>query len=144
VTMRDRAFIARRRRDLRSKKFLVNIAPTDKQLFQGGTYIPGLARFPGDKRAVVSSRSEIRRILEEDQAEARGIVDFTPPQFADREPSRKYQVADDIVDRHLERLEHEVGPMSDDERAEAREKIRQQLSGDDVPETSGDEIWNED
>lgn len=101
-------------------------AITDKRRFGGGMYVPGLARFPGDPEAKVGSTAEVRRVLERRGWGARGIVE--------REPDRRrvvgYEVAPDIIERHLERELKNVGPLSEAERQALREEIRQRLSGE--------------
>ena len=62
-------------------------------------YFPQLARFPGDPEAFVSSRDEIKRVLEKRGWSASGLVDYEP---RSRDTEREYKPADDLVNRYVE------------------------------------------
>ena len=89
-----------------------------------------LARFPGDPEALVSDRSDIRRV-----AEKRGLgVECGPVKTKMREAppdEEPYRVAPDIVEREVNRQIKEAGEKpTPTEHAELTAKTTDRLSGD--------------
>lgn len=93
-------------------------------------YYPQLARFPGDPEAFVTSRSEIKRVLEKRGLAANGFVEYEPQGFSSRQ-KKPYRVADDLVERYVQESlpPEELAAKKPDDVAEMRDKIRTKLSG---------------
>ncbi len=89
-----------------------------------GKYYSGtLARFPMDPRAWVSGLGDVRRIARERNVGLSGAVEIASPKYADGYvPPEKYQVAEEIVDRHVGELAGD-GPVTAEVRAEVAKKL---------------------
>ncbi len=92
----------------------------------GKVYMHGLASFPGDPKAWISSRGDVKRVCEEKGLECSGAVTVRGPEPTP--PKERYEVADDLVAEHvMRRLEDEPGLHRKD-RQEVIEETREQLS----------------
>lgn len=98
---------------------------------EGKHYNGFLARFPGDPRALIADRGDLRRVAEE-----RGIGLVSGPvkvKAAETQPEETtpYQVADDIVKREVEKVIAQSGERpTPSEHAELTQQVRSRLSGD--------------
>lgn len=97
---------------------------------EGKHYNPFLARFLGDPQALISGRGDLRRV-----AEKRGIGLISGPvkvKPAERPPEKiqPYRVADDIVNREVDRAIEQAGEQpTPKERTAMAEQARTRLSG---------------
>ncbi len=107
------------------KGYIADVARKHGANPEAGYYYPQLARFPGDPEAFVSSRSEIRRVLESRGWSSRGIVEVES-KGPDRDPE-PYRPADDIIDREVAAHMEREGPPKDV--GELRSEITKRLSG---------------
>lgn len=92
-------------------------------------YIPQLARFPGDPEARVTSKSDIRKLMERRGWSCEGLVDCDRLRLSG--PPERYEVADDIVQRKVEDVierEH-GGKVSEAKRRELMEQWKERMSG---------------
>jgi hypothetical protein len=62
----------------------------------GCTYLSGLASHPGDHKAWIRDRGDIRRVCEEEGMECTGAVNVRAKQYDD-DPSGPIGIADDLV-----------------------------------------------
>ena len=94
------------------------------QSVTGKVYLSGLAAYPGDPRAWVADRGDVRRVLEERGWGARGAVNRP----ADERPplDDAYRVADDLVAARAAALLAAAGGELAPE--DAAEQARRQLS----------------
>ncbi len=93
---------------------------------KGKVYLSGLAAFPGDPRAWVSGRGEVKSLCEERGWNCDGLVKVkSPREVPDPGP---YKVADDLVAaRATELMDRTGGEMRP---GDADERAREQLSPD--------------
>lgn len=92
----------------------------------GKIYVSGLARYPGDPRAWIGSRGEIKDICQAEGWGARGSVDIAPAER--KEVPVCGPLADDIVDNAVaDIIDSHPEPKGVDV-TECREAVRQQLS----------------
>lgn len=115
--------------DEASRRMLSKICRRNGGNPERGHYYPQLARFPGDPEAFVESKSDIRKLAAKRKLKCDGIVECD---FLERKPPpSKYQVADDIVDRELEKeiKQKHGGKVSKAKRRELRDAVKQRLSG---------------
>jgi hypothetical protein len=92
---------------------------------QGKVYLSSLARFPGDPRALVDSRGDVRKICEQEGWNCEGSVNVKGKQLPPREST---DVAEDIVQEHVEaEIEKAGGRMKPKEVADTREKVKNRL-----------------
>lgn len=93
----------------------------------GKRYLSSLAKYPGDPEAWVSGRGDVRRVVEKRGWSSTGSVNVKGREHKEK-LSKKYEVADDIVDAHTRarRLDPEVAakPL-----AEVREDTKRKLEG---------------
>lgn len=91
----------------------------------GAVYLGGLARYPGDPRAWVRSRGEIKRLCEEQNLECHGAVRHTA---RDVEPSPAVDLDPALLDAELRRVEKSLPePLTGQERGDLREAIYDDL-----------------
>lgn len=92
---------------------------------QGKVYLSGLARFPGDPRALVDGRGDVRKICEQEGWGCDGSVKVKGQQAA---PTEEVDVAEDIVQEHVaDEVEKAGGRMKPTEVADVREKVKSRL-----------------
>jgi len=91
-------------------------------------YVPALARFPGDPEAFVSSKSEIKQLIERRGWKCEGVVEVDALKPSQPKP---YEVADDIVEREVEEIVQREygGKISQKKRRELFEQIKEKRSG---------------
>lgn len=78
------------------------IAEKAGQSVKGKVYVGGIANRPGDPRAWVSSRAEIRKVLEERGWSSEGYVNYKPA--VQRDPAPDVDLAPDIVASEVEQI----------------------------------------
>lgn len=86
----------------------------------GKVYKAGLAAFPGDPEAWVSGRGDVQRLVEKRGWECSGSVNV---RMREKPPAPEIDVADDILEAEVEKIEDLAGPVAD--RGELKEKVRQ-------------------
>lgn len=105
--------------------FYKRVAEQAGQDITGKTYVSGLARYPGDPEAWVSSRGDVRRVCEQRGWGCTGAVEVPVSKIA--ETGGPYRVADDLVEARADVLAREEPEAS---RADLLIKAREQLSPD--------------
>ena len=95
----------------------------------GKFYCTQVARFPGDPRAVISSKDDLARICRE---EGWGCeeVGVKRPRYLEPEPQDRYEVADDIVHDEIANIEEREGPLPEKEKTDLFHDLKQKMSGD--------------
>jgi hypothetical protein len=90
----------------------------------GKMYLRGLAEYPGDPRAWVSSKADVLAVCKERGWKCEGVVEYTPPELP---PAPDVRLADDLVEREVaEILEESPGANPD----EIRDTVTQIRAGD--------------
>jgi len=101
------------------------VAEAHGQSVKGKVYLSGLAAFPGDPRAWVDGRGDVRRVLEERGWNGRGAVNVTGPPAEG--PPERVAVAPDILERQVA-LEVEADPsLAEMDPGELRHELTQKL-----------------
>jgi len=110
-------------------KYYIDVAQRHGVITSGKVYKSGLARFPGDPEAWVSSRSEVKRLCERRNWDCEGSVIHRSVDTGPAPEAKPYRVAEDIVNAELEKIT-DTNPTAllDDPRL--REKTANRLSGD--------------
>lgn len=98
------------------------VAEQAGQSTRGKVYLSGLAEYPGDPKAWVAGRGDVRRVLDERGWGAEGAVNCPVTNLAP--VSEKYRVADDLVAARAEDLAEK---QPEAPREELLEKARAQL-----------------
>jgi hypothetical protein len=93
-------------------------------------YSPQLASYPGDPSAIVSSRSDVKRVAEQKGMFLEGTfgMSHTPEDWGQAEPDQPYQVADDIVDEAIQDMADEYPEAASD--PDLRSDLKKRFSGD--------------
>lgn len=96
----------------------------------GKRYISGLARFPNDPTAWVSSRADVLRICSDRGWNCHGMVEHEAPK--DFEPEPDIPIASDIVEQHVAACLRAFPEGDHTPRLEAdiREQVTKELSGE--------------
>lgn len=117
-----------RRESERDRRWIAEIARSYGVNPEAASYFPQLARFPGDPEAFVTSRSEIRKLLEKRGWSASGIVEYEAKKERSAGP---YEVSDDIVENHFSQMysEEEIREMRPEDVAEKKNELKKRLSG---------------
>jgi hypothetical protein len=93
-----------------------------------GRYCPQLARYPGDPRAWIHGKEDVRRICRED---GKGCEDLGVPLPEVDNTPKPYEVADDLVEREVSRIvtEEAGGDVTPKERADLKKETKTRLKG---------------
>lgn len=97
-----------------------------------GTYISGLARYPGDRQAIVDSVGDIKRICRDRGLTARGSVEHKGPP-PDPEPEGPYAVAPDLIEKEMKLriADNPDAAATPRDREQLREEVTKQLTPED-------------
>jgi hypothetical protein len=101
---------------------------------QGKFYMSQLADFPGDPRAWIDSKDDIRRICEQRGWGCEGIVNVQPARYKDdgQTDDGPYMVAEDIVEEEFQSHVAEnpdLARLPAEKQAEYKADLRERLSG---------------
>ncbi len=100
------------------------VAEAKGQSVKGKVYLSSLAEYPGDPKAWVDGRGDVRRVLEDRGWNSRGAVNVKSQA---REAPERIDVAEDIVDRQVA-LEVAADPgLSDMDPGELRHEVKEKL-----------------
>ena len=90
------------------------------QCTTGKVYLSGLAAYPGDPRAWVSSRAEIKKLCVERNMTCEGAVNYKPVYTSDPKPD--VALAPDIIAREVDKI-IEKNPEAAHDRPALAEKV---------------------
>jgi len=95
----------------------------------GRRYLSGMARFPNDPEAWVSSRDDVVRLCAERGWNCHGLVEHEAPAA---EPTPDIPIAPEIVDQHVEAClrAFDPGEQTPQLKADIRERVTQELTGE--------------
>lgn len=107
------------------------MSSSDKEFLQdthetGKKYISQLARYPNDPRAWVSSRGDVLRICEQENWDCSGLVNYRATDLGTAPPPR-IDIAEDIVQREMEREVEKNPGAATMRREDLREKVRNRI-----------------
>lgn len=90
---------------------------------KGKRYLGSLARYPGDPKAWVDGRGDVKRVLEERGWGAEGVVNASVREPYEEPASLAGDIAPDILEREANRVIAVHGPVKD--KRELKEQIRE-------------------
>lgn len=104
---------------------------SDREFLQGThetgkKYISQLARFPNDPRAMVSCKGDVIKICEQEGWACEGLVNVKGNDFG-KSPPKSIDVAEDLVQFHMERAIDKDPGLATLPREEVREKVRNRI-----------------
>lgn len=117
--------------DNRSRQYALALARKAGVSTAGRRYCPSLARYKGDPRAWVDGRGHVKDVCIAEGWGCEGDVNIPKPEDDAPDPLEgKYEVADEVVDRHLKEQLAKIGePISATEQQDMRESLKSRLSG---------------
>jgi len=106
-------------------RYMAKIAARNGIASGAAHYFPQLARYPGDPEAFVTSKSEIKAVLQKRGWSATGIVDHDSDATKAKEP---YEPAPDLVERYVQKHIDEH-PNDAKHLPDVRQEIKKKLAG---------------